>query len=284
MPQHEEDAMPQTTPHDGLSLPRIGFGTAMLKGQHGARTVASALRAGYRLIDSAFNYENEGAVGAGVRSSGVPRDEVIVTSKLPGRHHAYDAALEAVEESVYRTGLDHLDLYLVHWPNPSQDRYVEAWEALIEARERGLVRAIGVSNFLPEHIDRVVEATGVAPAVNQVELHPYFPQEEQRAYDASLGIVTEAWSPIGRAGEMLQDPVLERIAQAHGRTVVEVVLAWHARLGVVPLPKATARERQHQNLDAVDLELTDADVDAIASLARPDGRNNDQDPAVYEEF
>ncbi|WP_407319717.1 aldo/keto reductase [Isoptericola halotolerans] len=276
--------MPRTTPTDGLDLPRIGFGTAMLKGQHGARTVASALRAGYRLVDSAFNYENEGAVGTAVRGSGVPRDEVIVTSKLPGRHHAHDAALEAVQESVYRTGLEHLDLYLVHWPNPSQGRYVEAWEALIEARGRGLVRAIGVSNFLPEHIDRLVEATGVVPAVNQVELHPYFPQEEQRAYDASLGIVTEAWSPIGRADEMLQDPVLVGIADARGLSVPEVILAWHARLGVLPLPKATAPERQRQNLDAVNLTLSDDDMDAIASLARADGRNNDQDPAVYEEF
>ena len=276
--------MPETTTHDGLALPRIGFGTAALKGQHGAETIAAALRTGYRLIDSAFNYENEGAVGAAVRSSGVPRDEVIVTSKLPGRHHAHDAAVAAVEESVYRTGLDHLDLYLIHWPNPSQELYVEAWEALIEARKRGLVRAIGVSNFLPEHIDRLVEATGVVPAVNQVELHPYFPQDEQRAYDASRGIVTEAWSPIGRANEMLRDPLLTRIADEHGVSVAEVILAWHARLGVVPLPKATAPERQRQNLTAVDLELTDADVEAIASLARTDGRTHDQDPAVYEEF
>ncbi|MCK0116770.1 aldo/keto reductase [Isoptericola sp. S6320L] len=276
--------MPAPTTTGGLTLPRIGFGTAALKGQHGARTIAEALRAGYRLIDSAFNYENEGAVGAGVRSSGVPRDEVIVTSKLPGRHHAHDAAIAAIEESVYRTGLDHLDLYLIHWPNPSQGRYVEAWEALIEARERGLVRAIGVSNFLPEHVDRLVEATGVVPAVNQVELHPYFPQADQRADDASRGIVTEAWSPLGRASEVLQDPVLVRIAEGHGASVPEVILAWHARLGVVPLPKATAPERQQQNLAAIDLELTDADVEAIASLARPDGRNNDQDPAVYEEF
>ncbi|MFV2143962.1 aldo/keto reductase [Isoptericola sp. G70] len=275
--------MPETTP-TADPLPRIGFGTAALKGRHGAETIAEALRTGYRLIDSAFNYENEGAVGAAVRSSGVPRDELIVTSKLPGRHHAHAAALESVEESVYRTGLDHLDLYLIHWPNPSQERYVEAWEALIEARERGLVRAIGVSNFLPEHIDRLVEATGVTPAVNQVELHPYFPQDEQRAYDASRGIVTEAWSPIGRANEMLRDPLLTRIAEGHGVSVAEVILAWHARLGVLPLPKATASERQRQNLAAIDLELTDADVEAIASLARPDGRTHDQDPAVYEEF
>ncbi|GAA1979539.1 aldo/keto reductase [Isoptericola halotolerans] len=276
--------MSEYTSTRALTLPRIGFGTASLKGRHGAEVIENALRAGYRLIDSAFNYENEGTVGAAVRASGVPRDEVIVTSKLPGRHHTYDAAVTAIEESVYRTGLDHLDLYLIHWPNPAQRRYVEAWQALVEARERGLVRAIGVSNFLPEHIDRLLEETGVVPAVNQVELHPYFPQAEQRSYDAKRGIVTEAWSPIGRANEMLQDPVLARIADARGLSVPEVILAWHAHLDVVPLPKATAPERQRQNLAAIDLELTDDDVDAIAALARPDGRNNDQDPAVYEEF
>ncbi|WP_402463604.1 aldo/keto reductase [Isoptericola aurantiacus] len=271
-------------PNDPLTLPRIGFGTAALHGQDGVRAISTALEAGYRLIDSAFNYENEGAVGAAVRAAGVPRDEVLVTSKLPGRHHAHDAAVATVEESVYRTGLDHLDLYLIHWPNPSRDQYVEAWQALIEARDRGLVRAIGVSNFLPEHIDRLVAETGVTPAVNQVELHPYFPQDDQLAYDADHGIVTQAWSPIGRANEMLQDPVLTGIARDHGISVAQVILAWHARRGVLPLPKASTPERQQQNLAAIDLELSDADMAAIAGLARPDGRNNDQDPAAYEEL
>ncbi|WP_418275357.1 aldo/keto reductase [Isoptericola jiangsuensis] len=268
---------------DGLTLPDIGFGTGGLKGRHGAAVITSALQSGYRLVDSAVRYENEGAVGAAVRASGVPRDEIVVTSKLPGRHHAHDQAVTAIEESVYRTGLDHVDLYLIHWPNPSKDLYVEAWQALIEARERGLVRAIGVSNFLPGHIDRLVAETGVTPVVNQVELHPYFPQAEQRAYDAAHGIVTEAWSPIGRAGDVLTDPVLTRIAAAHGTSVAGVILSWHVRLGVLPLPKASTPERQRANLGAAGVELTDADVAAIATLARPDGRNNDQDPAVYEE-
>ncbi|MEG3615357.1 aldo/keto reductase [Isoptericola haloaureus] len=278
--------MPSTprSPSADLSLPPVGFGTASLRGEHGVRTVAAALDAGYRLLDSAFNYENEGAVGAAVRASGVPRDEVIVTSKLPGRHHAHDAAVATIEESVYRTGLDHLDLYLIHWPNPSQDRYVEAWGALIEACERGLVRHIGVSNFLPEHVDRLVAETGVTPAVNQVELHPYFPQAEQRAADAARGIVTEAWSPLGRANSLLDEPVLTRIAADRGVTVAQVILAWHVGLGVLPLPKATSPDRQRQNLEAADLELSAEEMAAVAGLARADGRNNDQDPAVYEEY
>jgi diketogulonate reductase-like aldo/keto reductase len=275
--------MTRSTNSAALTLPDVGFGTGGLRGAAGARTVAAALETGYRLLDSAFRYENEGAVGAAVRAAGVPREEVIVTSKLPGRHHAHDAALAAVEESVYRTGLDHLDLYLIHWPNPSQDRYVEAWGALIEARDRGLVRAIGVSNFLPEHIDRLVAETGVTPAVNQVELHPYFPQDAQRAYDADHGIVTQAWSPLGRDNGLSQDPVLLRIAAAHDATVPEVILSWHRRLGVLPLPKSSAPERQRANLHA-DLPLSAADLAAIAGLARPDGRNNDQDPAVYEQL
>jgi diketogulonate reductase-like aldo/keto reductase len=272
------------TAADGTTLPAIGFGTYTLRGEQGAETVASALRVGYRLIDSAFSYRNEGSVAEGVRRSGVPREEVIVTSKLPGRDQAYDDALETIRESVFRSGLDYVDLYLIHWPNPGRDQFVEAWRALVEARERGWVRAIGVSNFLPPHLDRLVAETGVAPAVNQIELHPYFPQAEQRAYDADHGIITEAWSPLGRASDMLQDPVLAGIAQAHGVGVGEVILAWHAHLGVVPLPKASSPERQQANLAAVDLALSDADVAAIADLARPDGRIADQDPAVYEEL
>lgn len=273
-----------TSTDDTLQLPAIGFGTYQLNGTHGAATITDALQVGYRLLDSAFNYENEGAVGAAVRAADVPRDEIIVTSKLPGRHQAFDEAITTIEESVYRTGLDRIDLYLIHWPNPGVGRYVEAWRALIEARERGLVRAIGVSNFLPEHLENLAEQTGVLPAVNQIELHPYFPQPEQRAFDAEHGIRTEAWSPLGRASEMLHDPLLTEIAQAHEVGVGQVILAWHVALGVIPLPKASSAQRQRENLAAASIELTRADLDAIATLARADGRIADQDPATYEEF
>ncbi|MGY0483269.1 aldo/keto reductase [Endobacter medicaginis] len=272
------------TLNDGVVLPAIGFGTYRLKGGEGADTIARAIITGYRLLDSAFNYENEGTVGAAIRRAGVPRDEVLVASKLPGRHHAYDAALATVEELLFRTGLDHLDLYLIHWPNPRQGLFVEAWQALIEARRRGLVRSIGVCNFLPAHLDRLVEATGVTPAVNQIELHPYFPQDAQRAADRARGIVTQAWSPLGRASTVLHDPVLETIARRLGRSIPQVILRWHVQLGVQPLPKASSPERQADNLDLSGFELTDDDMAAIAGLARPDGRIKDQDPARYEEF
>ncbi|WP_251150421.1 aldo/keto reductase [Cellulosimicrobium sp. Marseille-Q4280] len=277
-------SLPRLTSQDGTTLPAIGFGTYSLRGSGGAETVVRAIEAGYRLIDSAFSYENEGAVGAAVRQSSVPRDEVLVTSKLPGRYHAYDDAVRTVEESLFRTGLDHLDLYLVHWPNPGVGRYVEAYEALVACRERGLVRHVGVSNFLPDHLDTVIAATGVTPVVNQVELHPYFPQHDQRHADAERGVVTEAWSPIGRAGELLSDPVVTAVAAAHGVSPVQVVLRWHVQLGVVPIPKASSPERQRENLDVFSFELSTHEMNALTGLARADGRTNDQDPAVYEEL
>lgn len=267
-----------------LELPAVGFGTYTLSGQAGLDSVTSALDAGYRLIDSAFNYENEGTVGAAVRRSRVPRDEVIVTSKLPGRHHAYQRAVRTIEESVMRTGLDHLDLYLIHWPNPLTNRYVEAWQALIDARERGIVRDIGVSNFLPEHLDRLEAETGVTPLVNQVELHPYFPQEALVSDHRARGIAIEAWSPVGRTSDLKDDPVIVSIARAQGKTPVQVVLRWHLQRGVIAIPKAASREHQNQNLDLFDFVLSDEEMALITGLGRTDGRLIDQDPATHEEF
>jgi diketogulonate reductase-like aldo/keto reductase len=280
----EETRIPQIQLNDGHGLPAVGFGTYKLNGVEGAGVIAKAIDHGYRLIDTAFNYENEGAVGEAVRRASVPREQIIVSSKLPGRHHAYDEALTTIEESVYRTGLDHLDLYLIHWPLPKREKYVEAWQALIEARRRGLVTSIGVSNFLPEHLERLVAETGVTPAVNQIEMHPYFPQAEQRAWDADHGIVDEAWSPLGRASAVLQDPVVKRIAGAHQRSAGQVVLRWQTQLGIIPLPKAAHAERQEQNLSIFDFELSPAELDEMTGLGRPDGRIADQDPAEYEEF
>ncbi|MCW3157010.1 aldo/keto reductase [Micropruina sonneratiae] len=277
--------IPTVTAHSGLTLPVIGFGTYTLKGREGAETVARAIDNGYTLIDSAFNYENEGAVGAGVRLAGRDRSEVIVTSKLPGRRQRHDEALVTIEESVYRTGLDYLDLYLIHWPNPITDHYVEAWTAMVEARQRGLVRAIGVCNFLPDQLDRLGAETGVLPEVNQIELHPYFPQAEQLGYDADHGIITEAWSPLGRGREgLLADQVVVALADRYDTTPGQLVLAWAITRGAVPLPKASGQQRQLENLAAAELALDDADVAALTALGRPDGRIDDQDPAVYEEF
>lgn len=273
-----------TSKESALSLPPIGFGTVHLDGAAGVESMTSAIQTGYRLIDTAYNYENEGAVGVALRESGVPRDELIVTSKLPGRFHKFDLARPRIEESLYRLSVDYLDLLLIHWPNPSQDLYVEAWQALIDARDRGLVRHIGVSNFLPEHIERLEKETGELPAVNQVELHPYFPQVEQVKWHDERGIITEAWSPLSNGRGLVEEPVLVEIGKNHGVGGGEVALAWHHARGIVPIPRSTNPERQKSNLDAVNIELSADEIDAITALGRPDGRIKGQDPAVYEEF
>lgn len=278
-----------------LSLPVLGFGTYKLRGEEGRAAVTSAIDLGYRLIDSAYNYENEGTVGAGVRDAlaagTVDRDEIIYTSKLPGRYQHRADALATVEESVWRAGLGPVDLYLVHWPNPGRGLYVEAWKALIEARDRGLVKHIGVCNFLPEHMATLARETGELPEVNQIELHPSFPQDAPvdgasdgtLAWNSAHGVLTESWSPLGRGAALGSDPVLAA-ASAHDATPGQVVLAWHRALGTVAIPKATSRARQQENLESVQLELTADEIAAISALGRPDGRLKDQDPAVYEEF
>jgi diketogulonate reductase-like aldo/keto reductase len=269
---------------NALVLPAIGLGTYSLDGEAGVHAMAEAIDAGYRLLDSAVNYENEGAVGAAVRRAGVTRGELIVTSKLPGRHHRYDAALTTIEESVMRMGLDYLDLYLIHWPNPLENHYVEAWSALIEARNRVLVRFIGVSNFLPAHLERLRAETGELPSVNQIELHPYFPQVEALAYHRENGILTESWSPLGKGTDLLANPTITALAAAHDVTPAQLVLAWHVHVGAIPIPKSKSIERQRENLDIFAITLLASDVEQIASLARSNGRVANQDPAVHQEF
>lgn len=275
---------PVLTAHNGFRLPAVGLGTYGLRGDAGADAVAAALEAGYRLVDTAFNYENEGVVGAGVAAASVDRAEVIVTTKLPGRHHAVHKARTSIEESRHRLGLDATDLHLIHWPNPSQDLYGQAWAALVDAQQRGVVRQIGVSNFLPEHLDRVESETGVRPVANQIEVHPYFPQEEALALHAERGILTVAWSPLGRAKELLEEPVIGEVAAAHDITPAQVVLAWHVARGTVSIPKASSPEHQQANLAAASVVLEDAEVEAITALGRPDGRLFDADPATHEEM
>jgi 2,5-diketo-D-gluconate reductase A len=269
--------------NDGHRIPAIGFGTYPLRGTEGVEAIESAIRTGYRSIDSAFNYDNEGTVGEAIRRSGVARDELFVTSKLPGRYHEKSLALDAVRESLWRAQLDHFDLYIIHWPNPSVDQYVEAWQALVEAREQGLVRSIGVSNFQEEHLARIIEATGVTPAVNQIELHPYFPQVEQRAVNARLGILTESWSPLGKGNAPYEEPAVVAAAEAHGVTPAQAILRWQVQLGNVPIPKSSTPSRQAENLDVFGFELTPAEVDAITALGQPDGRLFGGDPTTHEE-
>lgn len=272
------------TLRDGLTIPKIGFGTYKLNGAHGVQVIDSAIDRGYRLLDTAFNYENEGAVGEAVRRSSVPRSELLISSKLPGRHHTYTEAINTIQESLYRAGLDYYDLYLIHWPNPKEDHYVEAWQALIDAQKLGLIRSIGVSNFLPEHLERLNKETGVLPVINQVELHPYFNQQAQRDYDQAHGILTQDWSPLGRASEMLQNETLKEIAAHYHKNVGQLILRWELQLGTLPIPKSSTPSRQAGNMDVFDFEISAADMATINGLSQVDGRLNNQDPAVYQEF
>lgn len=276
--------VPQITLSDGNKIPQIGFGTYLLNGFSGVNAMNSALDNGYRFLDSAFNYDNEGAVGEAVRRSSVPRDEITVLSKLPGRFHAYNDAIHAIQESVLRTGLDYIDLYLIHWPNSNQGLYVEAWQALIDAQRFGLIKSIGVSNFLPEHIEKLREETGVLPVANEIEVQPYFNNQAQREYNAQQNIATIDWSPIGRANQMLKNETIGKIAVAHSRSIAQVILRWEVQLGTVTIPKATNPARQLENLNVFDFELTDDEIKIINSLTRPDGRTSNQDPATHEEF
>lgn len=273
---------PTFTLADGTSLPAVGLGTVKADGEDMTATVGSALDAGYRLIDTALRYETEGGVGDAVRASSVSRDDILVTTKIPGRYHGYDEAKESVRLSLANLGLEQIDLLLIHWPLPKVDKYVDTWRSMIDMQKDGLVKSIGVSNFTEAHLDRIAQETGVLPVVNQVELHPYFPQADLRAYHAEHGIVTESWSPLGRGSELLKLAPIADAAAAHDVSAGQVVLRWHHQLGAVPLPKSSNPDRQRQNLDIFGFELTDAEVSAISSLER--GRIWDQDPDTYEEF
>jgi diketogulonate reductase-like aldo/keto reductase len=270
--------------NDGTQIPAIGFGTYPLRGDDGTEAIRTAIETGYRLVDTAVNYDNEAEVGEAIRRSGVPRDELVVASKIPGRHHAYDAAIASVRESLDRLGLERTDLHLIHWPNPSQGRYVEAWRALVQLQKDGLVRSIGVSNFTEEHLERIVDETGVVPAVNQVELHPRFPQEQMRAVHERLGIRTEAWSPMGKRRAPLEEDSVRTAAEAHGVSPGQVILRWHVQLGSLPIPKSADPARQAQNLDVFGFELTDDEMSAISALAEADGRLFGGDPDTHEEM
>ena len=269
----------------GIQIPNIGFGTYQLNGFSGAQTITSAINTGYRLLDTAYNYQNEGTVGKGIQDSNVNRNELFVQSKLPGKYyHDQKAAIAIVQESLYRSRLEFFDLYLLHWPNPIDNHYVEAWETLIQLQNYGLVKSIGVCNFLPEHIDRLEKETGVLPVVNQIELHPYFNQKEMRQYDAEKHIVTQAWSPLGRASDLLSDELLVDLADKYNKNVGQLILRWETQLGVIPLPKASSYTRQKGNLSIFDFEIDDGDMVAINNLTRVDGRSNNQNPAEYQEF
>ncbi|MBN9173951.1 MAG: aldo/keto reductase [Microbacterium sp.] len=268
--------------NDGTAFPELGLGTYKLQGDAGIDAMVAAIGSGYRLLDTAVNYQNETEVGEAVRRSGLDRDELIVATKIPGRDHGYDGALASARGSLDRLGLERIDLYLIHWPNPSVDRYLDTWRAMIDLRAQGIVRSIGVSNFTAPMLTRLIDETGVTPAVNQVELHPYFPQEALRTFHAERGIRTESWSPLARRSELLTEPVILDIAAVHGVTPRQVVLRWHVELDATPIPKSADPARQRENMDVFGFELSADEVVAISGLER--GRLWDGDPDTHEEM
>ncbi len=267
--------------NDGNRMPRIGFGTWPLSDAEVTGAVEQAIACGYRLIDTASSYGNEAGVGRAIRASGVPREELFVTTKLRGRDHGYDAALHAFDASVQLRGLDYLDLYLIHWPLPRKNLFVETWRAFVRLREEGRVRSIGVSNFEPAHIDRLVAETGIVPAVDQVEVHPEFSQNDIRDYATEKSIVVEAWSPLGHGGDILHNDVDASLGSKYGKTPAQIVLRWHVELGTVPIPKSSQVARMRENVDVMDFSLTSAEVQAITALDR--GHRIGGDPESYVE-
>jgi 2,5-diketo-D-gluconate reductase A len=263
-------SVPAVTLSGGAAMPRVGLGTSPMGDAEAERAVSQALDLGYRLIDTAENYRNETGVGRALK--GAPRDEVFVTSKFNKRWHSVDGVRTAFEASAERLGVEYLDLLLIHWPNPDQDRYVDAWQGLIALREAGLVRAIGTSNFKPAHLQRLIDETGVAPEVNQVQLSPVWAKQAEQEFHEGHGIVTEAWSPLGRGTDLLDEPTVRQIAEEHGKTPAQVVLRWETQQGVIPIPKSANQARLEQNLAVFDFDLTDAQLTALTALdgtARP---------------
>jgi len=258
--------VPLLTLNDGHTAPQLGFGVFQIPDAETADAVAHALQAGYRSIDTASIYGNERGVRQGMERAGVARSDIFLTTKLWNAHQGYDETLRAFDESMQRLGVDYLDMYLIHWPTPKKNRYVDTWKAFLRLREEGRVRSIGVSNFQLEHLERIISETGVVPVVNQIELHPDFAQRDLAAVDAKHGIVTEAWSPLGQGGELLKHPVLLRIGEKHGKTAAQVVLRWHVQLGHMVIPKSVTPERIAANIDVFDFELATEDMKAIDGL------------------
>jgi 2,5-diketo-D-gluconate reductase A len=251
---------------NGVDIPALGVGTSPLSDTDTERIVAAALGGGYRLIDTAENYRNEAGVGRGIRASGLDRNEIFVTTKLNRRWHGFEEVQRAWANSAERLGLDRIDLLLIHWPNPEQNRYVDAWRGMLKLLEDGKVRAIGVSNFKPAHLDRLLDETGVAPHVNQIELDPRMSRAEERAYHEAHRIVTESWSPLGAGGGLLRIPTIAEVARERGKTPAQVVLRWHVQLGLVAVPRTSRPERLGENLDVFGFELTSQDMERLASL------------------
>ncbi|OBI83921.1 aldo/keto reductase [Mycobacterium sp. E740] len=272
-------ASPSITLNDGNSIPQVGLGVWQTPPEDTERAVATALEAGYRHIDTAAAYRNERGVGQAVAKSGLPRDDVFITTKLWNADQGYYSTLSAFDKSMERLALDYLDLYLIHWPLPANGAFVETFEAFAHLREQGRIRSIGVSNFAPEHLRALIDATGIVPAVNQVELHPMLAQQELREVHAQLGVATEAWSPLGQ-GSLLSHETVVSIAEAHGKTPAQVLIRWHIQLGNIVIPKSVTPERIVSNFDVFGFELSEQDMASISALG--DGTRLGPDPRTFE--
>jgi 2,5-diketo-D-gluconate reductase A len=257
---------PALTMNNGLSIPQLGFGVFQIPQDETQTAVSIALDTGYRLIDTAQGYQNEEGVGAAIEVAGIPREELFITTKLTNSEQGYDQTLAAFDESMRKLGLDVLDLFLIHWPIPMFDLYGETWRAFVRLQQEGRVRSIGVSNFEVEHIERIVSETGVVPAVNQIELHPEFPQEELRAFHAEHGILTESWGPLGQGKGLLENRHVVEVAERKSRTPAQVVLRWHLQLGNVVIPKSVTPGRIKENFEVFDFELDETDMASIAQV------------------
>ncbi|MER8526819.1 aldo/keto reductase [Mesorhizobium sp. M0814] len=257
--------------NDGSAIPQIGLGVWQVDPAITAKVVRWGIEAGYRLIDTAEGYQNEEGVGQAIRSAGVPRSELFITSKLRNGAHQRDAALRAFDETMSKLGIEQIDLFLIHWPVPSQDRYVEAWKTLIELRQSGRIKSIGVSNFNQDHLERIIGETGVTPTVNQIELHPRFQQRDKREFHDRHNIRIESWSPLG-SGRLLSDPTLESIARKHGKSVAQTIVRWHLQEGLIVIPKSIHQDRIAANFDVFDFELEAKDLELIRGMDSSDGR------------
>ncbi len=266
----------------GAAMPRLGLGTFQMDDSHVEPAVASAIEVGYRLVDTAEAYDNERGVGRGLRASGAPREELFVTTKFTKRWHGAGLVAEAFNRSADKLGLDYIDLLLIHWPNPQQDRYVQAWSGLVQLLEEGRVRAIGTSNFKPAHLERIMAETGVVPDVNQIQLSPASPRAATCAYHAAHGIITQSWSPMGGEGaSVLREPLVTALASKYGRTPAQIVLRWHIELGLVPIPKSVDPQRIAQNIQIFDFGLSRGDVGALSALDRGEMVVQDSDIVGY---
>jgi 2,5-diketo-D-gluconate reductase A len=275
----EVASIPTIALHDGVEIPQLGFGVFQVPPEDTQRTVEEALATGYRHIDTAAAYRNEGGVGAAIAASGIPREDVFVTTKLWNSSQGFDLALEAFDKSLGRLGMDRVDLYLIHWPVPTEDRFLDTWRAFERIHEEGRARTIGVSNFRVEDLERLEQEAEMLPTVNQVELHPHFQQAELRAWHEEHGVATEAWSPLAQ-GELLEEGTIASIAEAHGKTPAQAILRWHLQLGNVVIPKSVTPERIRENIELFDFELSDEEMAAIAGLDAENGRIG-PDPATF---